>query len=223
MNWIPYGPDAWLFQFAARVGDEAFARGRAIAAELERNPPHGLVEFVPSFTTILLEFSPGTIDAAGLSSLGARLRAISAHALPPAPVKEIPVVYDGPDLGRVAEAHGLRTKEVGEMHSATVYKVYLLGFAPGFPYMGELNSRLHTPRLAAPRPRVAAGSVAIGGEHTGIYPVDSPGGWNIIGHTTSRLFDPARDGNDGRAMFLLEPGDRVRFVPMRSANAEPAT
>jgi KipI family sensor histidine kinase inhibitor len=109
----------------------------------------------------------------------------------------------------------LTTREVGELHSATLYKVYLLGFAPGFPYLGDLDPRLHTPRLAAPRPRVAAGSVAIGGEHTGIYSVDSPGGWNIIGRTTARLFDPARTGEDEREMFLLRPGDRVKFVPTR--------
>ena len=216
MNWIPYGPDAWLLQFAGRVGDEAFARGRAIATELERHPPPGLVEFVPSFTSVLLEFKPGTTDAAALSHLTARLRSVAARALPPMPVKEIPVVYDGPDLGRVAEAHGLTRQQVGELHSSTVYKVYLLGFAPGFPYLGDLDPRLHTPRLAAPRPRVAAGSIAIGGEHTGIYSVESPGGWNIIGRTTVRLFDPALAGEDERARFLLKPGDRVRFVPAHS-------
>ncbi|HEU0010684.1 MAG TPA: 5-oxoprolinase subunit PxpB [Verrucomicrobiae bacterium] len=219
MKWTSYGPDSWLLQFAGRVGDEAFAHGRALVTELERHPPPGLVEFVPSFTTILLEFSPGTIDAAGLSSLATRLRTATARAVPPAPVKEIPVVYDGPDLGRVAEAHELTTHEVGELHSATLYKVYLLGFSPGFPYLGDLDPRLHTPRLAAPRLRVAAGSVAIGGEHTGIYPVDSPGGWNIIGRTTARLFDPAAAGEDERAMFLLKPGDRVRFVPTHSGAA----
>lgn len=212
MKWISYGPDSWLLQFAGGIGDEAFARGRAITAELQRHPPLGLVEFVPSFTTVLLEFRPGEIDAEGLSSLSARLRSVAARALPPAPVREIPVVYAGPDLGRVAEAHGLTTREVAELHSATLYKVYLLGFAPGFPYLGDLDPRLHTPRLAAPRPRVAAGSVAIGGEHTGIYPVDSPGGWNIIGRTTACLFDPGRAREDERAMFLLKPGDRVRFV-----------
>ena len=184
-----------------------------MTAELERHPPPGLLEFVPSFTTILLEFKPGSIDPAGLSSLAARLRAVAARSLPPAPVKEIPVVYDGPDLGRVADAHGLTTNQVAELHRAILYTVYLLGFSPGFPYLGDLDRRLHTPRLPAPRPRVAAGSVAIGGEHTGIYSVDSPGGWNIIGRTTARLFDPACDGEDERARFLLKPGDRVKFVP----------
>jgi len=204
-----------LLQFASRVGDEAFARSRAITAELERHPPPGLVEFVPSFTTVLLEFKPGAIDGERLSSLAAGLRAVAARSLPPGPIKEIPVIYDGPDLERVAEAHKLTTGEVGELHSATLYKVYLLGFAPGFPYLGALDPRLHTPRLAAPRPRVAAGSVAIGGEHTGIYSVDGPGGWNIIGHTTARLFDPGLAVENERDRFLLMAGDRVKFVPAR--------
>ena len=137
-----------------------------------------------------------------VGGFGTRLR--------PAPVKEIPVRYDGPDLERVAKIKGLSVAQVCELHAATIYKVYMLGFAPGFPYLGDLDKRLHTPRLASPRTRVPAGSVAIGGEHTGIYSVASPGGWNIIGHTVAKLFDPATDATP----FLLQAGDRVRFVPV---------
>jgi inhibitor of KinA len=89
----------------------------------------------------------------------------------------------------------------------------MLGFAPGFPYLGDLDARLHTRRLASPRPRVAAGSVGIGGEHTGIYSVQSPAGWNIIGHTPAKLFD---SNADGAAMFFLRQGDRVKFVPVKT-------
>jgi len=104
------------------------------------------------------------------------------------------------------------------LHCEPVYKVYCLGFAPGFPYLGDLNPRLHTPRLATPRTRVPAGSVAIGGEHTGIYSVESPGGWNIIGRTTVALFDPSRrDEHDEAAAFLLRAGDRVKFVRVAGA------
>ena len=93
----------------------------------------------------------------------------------------------------------------------------MLGFSPGFPYMGDLDPRLHTPRLASPRTKVRPGSVAIGGEHTGIYTVESAGGWNIIGHTSVKIFDPTRAAADGRdkAMFFLSPGDRVKFVPIK--------
>jgi inhibitor of KinA len=216
LKWIPYGPNALLFQFAERLGEEAFERGRAIAAELEQHPPLGLIEFVPGFTTVLLEFDPH--EAPDLSQLApemaAHLEKAASTRLPPAPVKEIPIVYDGPDLVRVAQTHQLSVEEVCQLHAAPVYKVYMLGFSPGFPYLGELDERLHTPRLPSPRTRVAAGSVGIGGAHTGIYSVDSPGGWNIIGHTPAKLFDPARGesaGND-EAMFLLRQGDRIKFA-----------
>ena len=215
MRWIRYGPNAVLIYFAERVNDEAFQRGRALATELERNPPPGLIEFVPAFTSLLLEFDPRRVPDVenAAAELMPRLQSALAASLPPAPIKEIPVRYDGEDLDRVAKLHQLTTREVARLHEAPVYKVYMLGFAPGFPYLGDLNPRLHTPRLAAPRPRVRAGSVAIGGEHTGIYSVDSPAGWNIIGHTTTKLFDPTRRES---AIFFLRAGDRVKFVSSKT-------
>lgn len=216
MDWIPYGPHAALVRFADAVGDEAFARASAIRAVLERNPPEGLLEFVPACTTVLLEFSAREVPSldAAMPDILEQFQMAATLALPPAPVKEIPVVYDGQDLDRVAHAHDLTTAEVCRLHAEPIYKVYLLGFAPGFPYLGDLDARLHTPRLTTPRARVPAGSVAIGGQHTGIYTVDSPGGWNIIGHTPARIFDPGRRSPDGgdEAMFLLNQGDRVKFV-----------
>jgi len=217
MHWTPYGPDALLFTFASRVGEDAFRLGRAITAELQRDPPPGLVEFVPAFTTLLLEFDPEVVATPARLGPALEQRFLNAAAitLPEPPVKEIPVTYDGEDLDAVARAHQLTVAEACRLHCEPIYKVHMLGFAPGFPYLGELHPRLHTPRLATPRPRVRAGSVAIGGEHTGIYPVDGPGGWNIIGHTPLRMFDPARGAPNGpdEAMFLLQPGDRVKFVP----------
>ena len=216
MTWSRYGPNAWLLRFADRVGDEAFRRGTAILKEVERQPPPGLLEAVPAFTTLLLEFDPAKqIDeSALLPELSARFEAALTETLPAAPVKEIPVTYKGPDLEHVARLHELSIEEVCRLHREPIYKVYMLGFAPGFPYLGDLNPRLHTPRLASPRARVTAGSVAIGGEHTGIYSIESPGGWNLIGHTPLRLFDPSR--GDGEAMFLLQRGDRVKFVSSAS-------
>ena len=217
MKWTLYGPDALLFQFADRVGDAAFAKGRAIVTELENHPPAGVREFVPAFTSVLLEFDPEQIpDLRRIApELAARLDAASNLEIPPSPIKEIPVVYDGPDLERVARTNQLTAKEITELHSTPVYMVYALGFSPGFPYLGDLDPRLHTPRLPSPRTRVPAGSVAIGGEHTGIYTVDSPGGWNIIGHTPLKVFDlnRAKASQRDEAMFYLRHGDRVRFVP----------
>ena len=216
MEWRFYGPDAVLIQFAQRVGDEAFERSRALVAELERHPPAGLIEFVPAFTTLLLEFDAAVATDlnATVSELVNRLTKVATQPLPQARLHEIPVVYDGADLERVAKAHQISPEEVCRLHREPVYKVYCLGFAPGFPYLGDLNPRLHTARLATPRTRIPAGAVAIGGEHTGIYPVASPGGWNIIGHTDVALFDPSRrdEQHDDAAAFLLRAGDRVKFV-----------
>ena len=124
---------------------------------------------------------------------------------------EIGVRYggeDGPDLAAVAEYAGLSPRQVVERHAAGEYRVAMLGFAPGFPYLLGLDPRIAMPRLSTPRQRVEAGSVGIGGTQAGIYPRSGPGGWRIIGRTDAVLFDPARDPPS-----LLAPGDRVRFVP----------
>ena len=126
---------------------------------------------------------------------------------------EIPVRYggeDGPDLEAVAAAHDLRPADVAELHAAAVHTVLFLGFAPGFAYLGGLPEQLVTPRRATPRERVPAGSVAIAGEHSGVYPRSMPGGWNLIGRTDQALFDAGREPPS-----LLAPGALVRFVPAR--------
>jgi len=220
VEWSRYGPNAVLLRFADKLGDEAYERGRAVADELEQRPPLGVVEFVPAYTTVLIEFHPREVPRLDdwVHSLIARLDAALATQRPPAPVKEIPIVYDGEDLERIARHSGLTVEEVRALHSAPIYKVYVLGFSPGFPYLGDLDARLRAPRLPNPRPRVPAGSVAIGGEHTGIYSVDSPGGWNIIGHTPAKLFDPkAAETHRPEDAFLLKQGDRVKFVAVREA------
>jgi inhibitor of KinA len=124
----------------------------------------------------------------------------------------IPVYYGGeygPDLAYVADYHHISVEEVIAIHSGTDYQVYMMGFMPGFPYLGGMNPAIATPRLATPRSKVPSGSVGIAGEQTGVYPLESPGGWQIIGRTPQRLFDLERD-----PPFLLAPGDVVRFVPL---------
>ena len=117
---------------------------------------------------------------------------------------------EGPDLPRVAEHSGLNQKQVVELHASVDYLVWFIGFQPGFPYLGGLPEPLHTPRRAEPRVQVPAGSIGIGGEQTGIYPLSTPGGWQLIGRTALTLFDPAR-----AEPALLRAGDVVRFVPQR--------
>ena len=126
---------------------------------------------------------------------------------------DIPVIYggaEGPDLEDVARLHNLTARQAVEMHSSAEYVVYFLGFQPGFGYLGGLPEALHTPRRAVPRVKVPQGSVGIGGSHTGVYPLASPGGWQIIGNTPLALFDPQASSST-----LLRPGDGVRFVPQK--------
>ena len=126
---------------------------------------------------------------------------------------DIPVIYggaEGPDLEDVARLHNLTARQAVEMHSSAEYVVYFLGFQPGFGYLGGLPEALHTPRRAVPRVKVPRGSVGIGGSHTGVYPLASPGGWQIIGNTPLALFDPQASSST-----LLRPGDSVRFVPLK--------
>jgi KipI family sensor histidine kinase inhibitor len=217
MKWNAYGPNALLVHFAEQVGPESFATGRVIMAELQERPPYGLTDYNIAFLSLLLEFDPALnlpLDELAAELLP-RLASASRRKLPVPPIKLIPVFYDGPDLESLAAFHRLKPADVVALHSAPTYLVHSLGFAPGFPYLGGLDPRLHTPRVANPRPRVAAGSVGIGGSHTGVYSVDTPGGWNLIGHTPVKMFHPALCLKPGMEedMFYLKPGDRVQFVP----------
>ncbi len=199
MTLTRYGPSAWLLRFAGKADAAAFAESRRLVSALERRPLADLAEAVPAFTTLLFRFG-GTAPAESILRDWLETAPEADVAAPEGRRHELPVSYAGPDLERVAERSGLSVAEVVERHSA-----------PGFPYLGGLDPVLHTPRLASPRLRIAPGSVAIGGEHTGIYSVASPGGWNLIGQTPVTLFDPRAGSPD--AMFLVRAGDSVRFRP----------
>ena len=179
---------------------------RLHAALRELDPP-GVVELVPAYRTVLIVADPGQAEA--LDDLAARLPGLE---LPPAEAVagetvEIPVRYDGEDLPEVAGLTGLEPEEVVRRHTAPEYTVAFLGFSPGFPYLVGLDPALEVPRRDTPRTSIPAGSVALAGNQTGIYPSASPGGWQLIGHTDVALFDPARD-----PPALLAPGTRLRFT-----------
>ncbi|MEM5371593.1 5-oxoprolinase subunit PxpB [Paraburkholderia azotifigens] len=179
------------------------------AAQAARDWPH-VLEVVPGMNNLTVIFDPLEADP---DELSARLRAAwdGASAAPAEGREvEIPVQYGGeygPDLKAVADHTGLTVKEVVERHAGGHYIVFFLGFQPGFAYMGGLEDALHAPRRSEPRLEVPAGSVGIGGAQTGIYPATSPGGWQLIGRTAQKLFDPSRN-----PPTLLQPGDRVRFT-----------
>ena len=175
--------------------------------------PPGIMNLHPAFASVLIDFDPRRWDHAAVEALVTkRLAAAESAGAPEARTIDLPVGYGGefgPDLEDVARHTGLTPAEVVRLHSGGCYLVYFLGFSPGFPYLGGMPPELVTPRLAAPRKRVPAGSIAIGGSQTGVYPVESPGGWRIIGRTGLRLFDP-----QAVPPALLRAGDSVRFVPI---------
>lgn len=218
---VPYGPRALLVTVADAPGADALRRRLAFEAALAARPPAGLIEITPGFTTLLLEFEEPAQAKAACDAVRQAARAWTGAEPPVAGgALEIPVTYDGPDLARVAAHSGLAAEEVARRHAAGEYTVALLGFAPGFPYLLGLDPVLHTPRLETPRTRVPAGAVALGGEHTGIYPAALPGGWNLIGRTAFPLLGNP-DAAAPEAAFRLAPGMRVRFVPAAAPAASP--
>ena len=211
----PYGPHAWLVRFGRDLSEETMRRALAVARDLEERTPEGLREFTMGYGSVLLECADDKEEAArwgqrALPGLIKEWRSLEWEAVAARSV-EIPVVYDGEDLGEVARRTGLDVEEVIKCHSGRDYRVWMLGFAPGFPYLGVLDKVLHLPRRDSPRARIAAGSVAMAGGQTGIYPTESAGGWHILGRTVRRMFDSER-----AEPFLLRPGDAVRFVPVEA-------
>jgi inhibitor of KinA len=202
-----------------RLGDtiDEVTHGFVVSAlaALESERPVWVLDLVPAYATLLVLFDPAEVGHTEAAAwVTRRLSTTTATRVQTRNVT-VPVCYDGElglDLEELARELRADINEVIAWHSAPTYLVYMLGFKPGFPYMGTLDDRLTVPRLATPRTAVPAGSVAIAGRQTGIYPVPSPGGWRILGRTPVAVFDP-----DRAAPFLLRPGDRVRFEPIARA------
>lgn len=206
------GVDAWLVRLFHDIDEGNMPWLTALTRRCETAFGAALIDLVPSYTTLLVHY-----DIMQVSGIEARrrLEKVLADLVPdddtgPATVRELPVWYDGqvgPELQRLADHSGLDRSQVIELHCSHEYRVFALGFAPGFAFMGTVDERLAVPRLKAPRKRVPAGSVAVAGRQTAAYPQPSPGGWNLIGRTAATLFDRHREG-----FSLLRVGDRVRFV-----------
>jgi len=209
-EWMRHGLDGILVRVADESSPATCSLVRRIVRAAERIP--GVESVTPGPTTVLLE-------GGGLGSEKARVEralreALATHAgderAEPVTV-EVPVSYDGEDLEEFAGGVGMSVDEVVRLHTKPIYHVEAIGFAPGFPYLAGLDPRLHRARKETPRTRIPEGSVAIGGSHTGVYTIPSPGGWHLLGTTSLKLFDRNRPEEE---MFLLEVGDRVRFVPL---------
>jgi KipI family sensor histidine kinase inhibitor len=208
----PCGDAMLLVEFAAAIDPVINERAVILAARLRARAGRGVLDVAPGYCTVGVHFDPLQTDLAALEN-AIRVEAASIERIDTVadrqPV-EIPVQYGGdggPDLAAVAKFAGCAEHEVVTRHTSQVYRVYMLGFVPGFAYMGRVDSSIAAPRHRVPRERVPAGSVGIAGGQTGVYPVDSPGGWQLIGRTTTVMFDPSRE-----PASLLAPGDLVRFV-----------
>jgi KipI family sensor histidine kinase inhibitor len=217
----PFGERAVLVTLGDRLDLIVNARARRLAEAVEayRANDARFGRPVPAAASVLVPFDPLSIDSDEAARIVAELGVLADVDDPPddsaarRPTVEIEVRYggpDGPDLAAVAETHGLRPNDIVELHAGSTWTAMFLGFAPGFAYLGPLPPELATARRATPRERVPAGSVAIGGDQTAVYPFSMPGGWQVIGHTDVVMWDLARAQPN-----LLGPGDRVRFVPAR--------
>jgi len=207
------GDAALVVEFGDEISLEINRQVHILAHALEQSPFPGLRESVPSYRSLLVHYDPLQLSCGEIEDLVSKALQECEDLSPPEPrLIEIPTVYGrefGPDIEFVAEQNGLSVEQVVAIHSIVTYTVYMLGFTPGFPYMGTLSEAIVTPRLATPRQSVPAGSVGIADSQTGIYPIASPGGWRLIGRTPLILFDPERS-----PPTVLRPGDRVRFVPI---------
>jgi inhibitor of KinA len=217
----PVGDRAVQIRLGERIAEDVHRRVRAVYSKLSTSPVPGTIEIVPAFASVTVHYEPSAVpndpNSASTSSPYARfaaaleraLVAVHEDALPEARTVEIPVCYGGelgPDLEEVAGLRGLSPEEVVRLHTSATYRVYMLGFAPGFAYLGGLPEAIATPRRAAPRTAVPAGAVGIGGNQTGVYPLVLPGGWQLIGRTPQRMFDARL-----APPTLLGAGDLVVF------------
>jgi inhibitor of KinA len=192
------------------------ARAVQLAGALENARFAGVRDVVPTFRSVAIHFDPLKTDFSALSAaIDVHMAEPGAVARSSGPPVRIPVCYGfdfGPDLAAVAALAGISEPEVIALHSAVRYRVFMVGFLPGFAYLGRVDDRIAVPRRASPRLRVPAGSVGIAGQQTGVYPVESPGGWQLIGRTPVRPFDLSR-----KEPFLLKAGDEVEFYGIDAA------
>jgi inhibitor of KinA len=211
------GDQALAVEFSSRIDASVNARVIALAKSLGDDPLPGVRETVPSYRSLLVCYDPEAVRGAALAEAVQRRAAAISDAASASRLWRVPLLFGGSaglDLEDLARMKSLSVEELIALFVSPEYRVYMIGFAPGFAYLGGLPALLHTPRLPTPRQRLEAGAVGIGGEQANINSVAGPSGWRFVGRTPLRLFDPARP-----EPFLLAAGDAVRFVPVSAAEA----
>ncbi len=209
-RYLPAGDSAIAVELGDEINPDINQKIRGLMLALEKRNIPGIREYVPTYRSLMILYDPVLLLYHELIEQVKQIESkLELSAFPKPRIVEIPVVYGrefGPDISVVAEHNRLSEKEVADLHTGRDYLVYMLGFTPGFCYLGGMSERLETPRLSTPRTHIPAGSVGIAGKQTGVYPIDSPGGWQLIGRTPLRLFDPNRE-----PAVLITAGDYVRF------------
>lgn len=215
-RYLPAGDQGLVVEFGDSIDPAINRRVRDLFVALQAAAIPGVMDLLPTYRSLLVTYDPLSLPPDELRERIERLESHGDSTPVPAPrVLEVPTCYGGefgPDLAFVASHNHLSEDEVVAIHSGTDYLVYMMGFSPGFPYLGGMSKRIATPRLTTPRTAIPAGSVGIAQTQTGIYPVESPGGWQLIGRTPVVLFDARRD-----PPVLIEAGDSIRFVPITRA------
>ena len=212
VRFLPCGDRAVTVEWGSTIDEHINRQVHAFARKVEALSHPAITEVVPTYRSATVHYRPEVFSYEELNQLLAPLAQGSAEEAEELPVVEIPVCYGGeygPDLEEVAQHCSLTPEEVIARHTAPTYRIYMLGFTPGFPYLGGMDPSIAAPRRKEPRIHIPAGSVGIAGEQTGVYPIVSPGGWQLIGRTPLRLFDPQRE-----QPILLSAGAGIRFVPI---------
>ena len=211
VRYLVGGDSAVCVEFGNEISPEINKKIRAFKIAVENSDIPGIVETVPTYRSLLVHYHPEVIGFKALTEKFDKLMgSLSSIPIPPPTVIEIPVLYGGemgPDIENVAEHNHKTVEEVIKIHTSEEYLIYMIGFIAGFPYLGGMSKEIATPRLKSPRVKIEGGSVGIAGEQTGIYPVASPGGWQLIGRTPLKLYDADRE-----KPVLLEAGQYIKFA-----------
>jgi len=210
-KYLVAGDSALVMEFGNSISEDINRKIRSMGYAIENGKIDGITEIVPTYRSLMVHYNPMTIEYDILvQELKVLENELENIELPAPRVYEIPTLYGGkygPDIENVAKHNGLTVEQVIGIHTSKDYLIYMLGFTPGFPYLGGMDERIATPRLANPRTKIHAGTVGIAAAQTGIYPIESPGGWQLIGRTPLKLYHPFRE-----KPILLKAGNFVRFI-----------